>query len=136
MKLINLNRKEVNINTAKYKINWDKQISKPQKVVKDFLYPFWKSDNCFEELRIPNSLLRIDLLNITRKIIVEVSPRQHQEFNSFLHGNRFEFLASIKRDEQKRVFAELNNYKFVELYESDIKNLSKTLFLEKFNIFL
>lgn len=136
MKFINLRDREINVNISKYNIDWDKKVSKPQKAVKDFLFPYWKFDHCLEEFRIPNSLLRIDLINVSRQIIVEVSPRQHQKFNSFLHGDRFKFLECLKRDQQKRDFAEKNHYTFVELLEEDLSNLSKTLFLEKYNVIL
>jgi hypothetical protein len=136
LKFINLKNRLVDIPINKYNIDWDRAVSKPQKKVKDFLFPYWQYDHCCEEFRIPNSLLRIDIINLVKKIIVEVSPGQHQKFNPFFHKDRFEFLESIKRDSQKRKFAELNNYTFIELHDEYLLKLSHSLFLEKFGVSL
>jgi hypothetical protein len=120
-----------------YNIDWTgKKVSNPQQKTKDFLFPFFKHDHVLEEFVIPGSRLRIDLFNVSRKIIIEVSPKQHFEYSSFLHGSRINFKDQVKRDDQKRLWAEKNELRFVELIEIDLKNLTSELFEIKFGITL
>lgn len=136
MKLPKLGGKTlVNISVGQYLIDWDKTISKPQKKVSDFLRPYWNADCVLSELLIPGSLLRLDLVNTTRMIIVETSPDElHRNYNEFLHRNRAGFLKKLKADEKKRLWAEKAGFEYVELDSHDIKNLSKDLFLTKYGI--
>ena len=81
--------------------------------------------------------MKVDILNATKKIAVEVQGRQHSEFNKFFHKNSASnYLNAIKRDCQKREWLELNNFTLIELETSDVKNISKDLFEKKFNISL
>jgi len=139
MKLTKLNSyKLVNIkNLQKYYIDWDYKISGPQKRVKDFLYPYWRTHCVLEELIIPGSLLRCDLVNLTRSIVLEVSPLQHTKYNEFFHRSLSGFKESLKRDLAKGAWAERNGFTFVEIFDDDLKKgLSKAWFLEKYNITL
>lgn len=132
MKILNYKGKEISINPTQYLIDWNQKVSKPQKKVADFLYPYWKSDLVLQEFRIPGSLLRIDLFNVTKKIIVEVSPDEvHSKFTPFLHGDRVGFLRKLKADKSKMDWAERNNISFFELNSNDIKNLSVDLLINK-----
>lgn len=47
-----------------------------------------------------------------------------------MHGSRMKFLGTIKRDEQKRIWAEQNGLQYVELTDIHLKNLSKETFAE------
>jgi hypothetical protein len=130
-------QREVNINIAKYLIDWEpkKEVSKPQGLVKKFLRPFWKNDVVLEELKLPKSLMRCDLANISKKIILEISPEStHLKFNKFMHGSLAGYLAVIKRDEEKRLWAEHNEFTFIELNDDEINNLSKAMFKEKYDL--
>lgn len=132
MRIFDYKGKDVSINTSQYIINWDTKVSKPQKKVTDFLQPYWKSDLVLQEFRIPGSLLRIDLFNVSKKIVVEVSPDElHSNYNPFLHKDRAGFLKKLKADNQKMDWAERNKLLFVELNSGDIKNLSVELLVEK-----
>jgi hypothetical protein len=132
VRILNIRYKEVSVNPQEYIIDWDTKVSKPQKKVTDFLQPYWKSDLVLQEFRIPGSLLRIDLLNVTKKIIVEVSPDElHSNYNPFLHKDRAGFLKKLKADNQKMDWAERNKFLFVELTSLDIKNLSIELLVSK-----
>lgn len=132
MRIFDYKGKEISINPFQYIINWDTKVSKPQKKVTDFLQPYWKSDLVLQEFRIPGSLLRIDLFNVSKKIVVEVSPDElHSNYNPFLHKDRARFLQKLKADNQKMTWAERNELLFVELTSSDIKNLSIELLVNK-----
>lgn len=128
---------EVNVNTAKYSIDWSAAVSRPQKKVKDFLHSFWRYDNVLEEFVIPGSKLRIDLLNLTKiedynGVAVEISPQSSHSFNSFFHKDRVGgFLASVKRDLGKMEWIQANGFLYISLDDADLKNLTVEMFLEK-----
>lgn len=124
----------VNVNVMKYLVDWDRVVSKPQKQVKDFLFPYWKSHVVLEEFVVPRTRWRMDLINLTRKIAVEVSPDQHQQFNSFFYKNRFEFGAAIQRDIKKEEWAQKNGFLFIEIFAEDIKKLSEEWFKDTYKI--
>lgn len=130
MKIKNIFGKEVNKSFSKYKINWDRKVSKPQKRVKDIIHPYWAAQDVYEELYIPNSKLRIDLANLSIGKIVEISPSQHQKYNEFLHGSRLKYLEAQKRDLQKIDWCEMNGFDYVEIDENDLKQ-SDEFILEK-----
>lgn len=117
---------------ADYKIDWDKVVSKPQKKVKDFLYNYWEFDDVYEELRIPGSKLRIDLLNYSQKVAIEISPESSHSYNKFFHKNRAGgFLASVKRDLDKEKWCGDNDLFYICLKETDLSNLCLMMFEEK-----
>lgn len=125
------------INPARYKIKWDKkrargkngQFGNFQQEVKDFLKPYWFAHVVMEEMRIPGSLLTCDIVNATRKIIIEASGQQHLGFNKFFHNNRkANYLGQFHRDLAKQDWAARNGFKFLEIYETDLP-LKKEFFL-------
>ncbi len=132
------NGKPYKVAVKDYLIDWNKKVSKPQKKVKDFLFPFWKNHVCLEEFKIPRTLLRIDLMNLTRRIAVEVSPAAtHRQYNKHFHaGNRMNYANTLKRDSMKEEWIKANRFTFIELYDEDIDNLSIELFYTKFDTIL
>lgn len=133
--------KEVNVNTSKYFIEWNKKVSSPQKMVKDALYPFWQSHSVLEEFLIPGSLLRIDILNTTLRLAIEVSPSStHTKKNKFFHKSDEAFLSMIDNDAKKRVWIKDNNFILIELMDEELKEIKegkiKKLFLDKYGIVL
>lgn len=127
--------KPINIDIAKYRIDWDRVVSKPQKAVKDFLYFYWKGKIVLEEFKMPGSRFRFDIFNVTDHIIVEVSPRKvHGEFNKFFHRTRLGYAKSIKRDVSKYDWAEKNGFTLVEVFDDDINMLSREWFREKYGV--
>jgi very-short-patch-repair endonuclease len=79
--------------------------------------------------------MKVDILNATKKIAIEVNGPQHNSFNKFFHNNsRMSYLNSIKRDYQKREWLEKNNFKIIELEEQDIKKLSPEFIENTFGI--
>ena len=136
MRLYSLNGKLVNKNVSRYLVNWDKPSRiKIQFNVKKFFEQYWKSHIVYEEFPVYGSLMKVDLLNATKRIAVEVNGDQHESFNQFFHGNsRMNYLQSIKRDCKKAEWLEKNNFKFIEVYEKDLKNLSPDFFVQNFDI--
>lgn len=114
-----------------YLIDWRREVSKPQARVKQFLYPYWKTHVVVEELRIPGSRLRVDIINLTRRIAVEVSPSSSHSFNRHFHKNRITFGRAVQRDLDKQAWCEKNNFQYIELNDDDLDNLSKKMFAER-----
>lgn len=128
---------EVNVNIANYKIDWEQKVSAPQKKVTDFLRQFWEYDYVLQELRVPGSLLRLDIVNITKRIIVEVSPGSiHDKYSKFIHKSRGGFLKKVNADADKKKWAEINNFSFIELDNADIRAISKEMIEEKYGVIL
>ena len=130
MKLINLYGREVKVNPSKYLIDWDRTVSKPQKQVKDSLFQIWAADYVCEEFCIPGSKMRIDLINFSKKVAVEVSPKGSHKYNEFFNKNRENYLRATKRDISKAEWCEKNGFRFVEIKDQDLKEgriLSKVL---------
>jgi hypothetical protein len=131
-----LSGREVNLRLPPRKIVWDAKCrSIFQFNVKQFFKPFWLTHSVYEELRIPGNLLYIDLINFSKKIVVETSGKQHQEYNKHFHkGNPLNFVDQIKRDLNKEKWCEINNFRFIEIFPEDYENLSRKYIMEKFNI--
>ena len=138
MRLLNINGKLVNKNVRKNLIDWEaKSRSKLQFKFKQFFYPYWKNHIVYEEFPVYGSMLKVDILNATKRIAVEIQGNQHESFNEFFHDHsRLKYLQSIKRDVKKEKWLELNEFKFFELYESDLKNLSPHYIEEKTGILI
>ena len=136
MRLLNINGKLVNKNVNKYRIDWDgKSRSNLQFKFKQFFYPYWKNHIVFEEFPVYGSMMKVDLFNATKKIAIEIQGNQHESFNKFFHDNsRLKYLQSIKRDVAKSKWIDINNFKYLELYESDLKILSPQYIEDKFAI--
>ena len=138
MRLLNINGKLVNKNVRNYLVDWNgKCRSKLQFKFKQFFYPYWKNHIVYEEFPVYGTMLKVDLLNATKKIAIEIQGDQHESFNKFFHDNsRLKYLQSIKRDVKKEKWLEMNEFKFLELYESDLKNLSPQYIEEKCGILI
>ena len=128
MKIKNIFGKQVNKSFAKSKIDWDRSISKPQKRVKDIVKPIWCFQDVHEELYIPNSKLRIDLINFTTSTVIEVSPKQHDTYNDFFHKDRQTFLRSLERDFKKIEWCKMNEFQYIEIDETILKLNNEQIF--------
>lgn len=119
-----------------YLVDWDRKVSGPQKATKDFLKQYWQHDIVLEEARCPRSLLRIDLWNVSRSIVVEVSPRAvHDKYNPFFHGSLAGFRSAIKRDMEKHHWCELNGLALATIKDGDFP-LTAAFFQAQFGITL
>ena len=136
MRLFDINGRLVNRNVSNYIINWDKKSrSNVQFLTKQFLRPFWQSQIVYEEFPCFGTLLKVDILNATLKIAIEVHGKQHESFNSFFHnGNPANYLKGIKNDFKKIKWLEKNNFKLIEIMEDEVPKLDKDFFLSKFDL--
>ena len=138
MRLYNIYGKLQNKNVSKYLIKWDaKSCSKIQFRTKQFLKPYWQNQIVYEEFPVYGTRMRVDILNATKKIAIEVNGSQHSKFNKFFHkGSRLKYLESIKRDVAKANWLESNNFKLIEIEEDEIDSLSLGFFKKNYNIVL
>ena len=138
MKLYNIYGRVINKNVFKYLIKWDaKSKSNLQRKTKQFLKDYWQNHVVYEEFPVFGSRMRVDFLNATKKIAVEVHGPQHSEFNKFFHNDsRLNYLKSIKRDVKKEEWLALNRYTFVEIYHDEVEDLSVEFFKDTYNIIL
>ena len=136
MKLYDINGNLQSKNVSKYKIRWTKKSrSKIQFTVKQFLKPYWKNHVVFEEFPVFGTMMKVDLLNATTKIAIEVQGKQHSEFNEFFHGgSRMNYLRAIKRDQQKSKWLFDNGFKLIEINEEEIKTLPSNSLLKKLRL--
>ena len=138
MRLYNVNGNLQKKNVSKFLIDWNKKSrSKIQFKVKKFLEPFWKGHIVFEEFPVYGSKLKVDILNASNKLAIEVQGDQHNSFNKYFHGDsRLKYLESIKRDVMKAEWLENNNFKLIEINQNEVNELSKQFFEDKFKVFL
>jgi len=138
MRLLNINGTLTNKNVRRNLINWEgKSRSKLQFKFKELFYTYWNNNIVYEEFPVYGSMLKVDLLNATKKIAVEIQGNQHESFNKFFHDNsRLKYLQSIKRDVKKEKWLEMNDFKFLELYENDLKDLSPQYIEEKCGVLI
>jgi hypothetical protein len=137
MRLIGINGKLINKNVSKYKINWhEPSASNLQYQVKQFLCPYWKHQIVYEEFPVYQTRMRVDILNATKRIAVEVNGTQHSQYSKFFHGNRANYLRSIKRDFKKLEWLELNKFKLIEIEADEVEQLTEEFIEKKFNIII
>ena len=138
MRLYNIYGNLQSKNVSKYLIDWEaKSKSKLQFNVKQFFKTFWNKQIVYEEFPVFGSKMRVDFLNATKKIAIEVNGPQHTNFNKFFHNNsRIKYLDSITRDHQKALWLEQNNYKLIELEKKDIPLLNKSFFKKEFDVLI
>ena len=138
MRLFNVRGKLVTKNVSPYLIDWDgKSRSKIQFKVKQFLKDYWEKHVVYEEFPVYGSLMKVDILNATKRIAVEVNGDQHNEFNKFFHNNsRVEYWKSIKRDAEKQQWLEKNSFKLIEINEDEVDKISLMWIETKFNIII
>lgn len=122
MRFKTLSGKYKTIDLRKYIIDWDgKSLSKFQFGVKQFLKPYWQGQICCEELPVAGTRMRIDIYNANKKIAVEVSGAQHENFSKFHHNNsRFNYLKQIQRDQRKYEWCQLNEIQLIEIFPRDL----------------
>ena len=138
MRLFNTYGRLERRNVNKYLIKWDKPSrSKIQFEVKQFLKRYWQSCVVYEEFPVYGTRMKVDILNATKKLAVEVNGAQHSNYNKFFHANsRVNYLKSINRDFKKLEWLEQNSYNLLEINYDEIDLLSKEFFKKKFKVAL
>ena len=137
MRLYNIYGRQQYKNVEKYRVDWEAECrSKIQFKVKSFLKKYWENHIVYEEFPVYGTRLKVDLLNASNKIAVEVQGKQH-EFNKHFHGNsRLKYLQSIKRDIKKSQWLEKNEFTLVEVMQDEVPLINEKFFLDKYDITL
>jgi hypothetical protein len=138
MRLFDIRGNLVTRNVARYSVNWDgKCRSNIQFKVKQFLKPYWRPYIVFEEFPVFGTQLKVDLLNASLKIAVEVNGDQHTSFNPFFHrGSPANYLRGFKNDERKFLWLKRNGFTLIEIMEDEIPKLSRQFFQDQFGVTL
>ena len=124
-------------NVNKYLIDWDSSCkSKIQKKVKDFFRSHWENHIVYEEFPVFGSRLKVDLLNATKKIAVEIQGKQHTSYSKFFHCSRTGYWKSIKRDVTKENWLINNEFQLVEVNYDEVDSLSKKFLKQHYGIIL
>jgi hypothetical protein len=135
MRLFNIHGKLVSQRVSDNIIDWDgKSRSKIQFKVKQFFRPYWLSHIVYEEFPVYGTRLKVDFLNATIRLAIEVDGAQHNSFSKFFHQNRINYLHSLNRDCNKSDWLEKNGFKLINIVEEDIKSLSPEYLKDKFDV--
>lgn len=123
MLFTDLKGRQRDVSLSQYLIDWEpvREVSKPQAAAKAFFRPYWEHKQVLEELRIPGSKMRVDLVCIPDLLMVEVDGSQHGLYNAHFHGSLSGYTKAIKRDLDKERFAEANGFTLIRITEDDIK---------------
>ncbi len=135
MRLYSTAGRLVNKNVSRYLIDWDKKSrSKIQFKVKQFLKEHWENHIVYEEFPVYGTKLKVDILNATKKIAIEVNGRQHTSFNKFFHKTRINYLHSLKRDHKKLEWLKVNDFELIEIEEKEVPLVSYKFIEDKFGV--
>ena len=137
MRLYNIRGRLINKNVSKHLIDWKKKSrSNLQFKVKQFLKPFWEKHVVYEEFPVFGTRMKVDIVNVTKYIAVEVNGQQHSSFNKFFHNSRYGYFQSISRDVKKEDWLEKNGFTLLTIEYDEVGDLTETFIKEKFDISL
>lgn len=123
--LINTKHKPYKKTVTKYLIKWDEPSkSKLQYRFKQLFKKYWIGHTVFEEFPVFGTRQRVDFVNISLNIAVEINGLQHDKYTPHFHKNTQGFIKSLRLDREKREWLEMNNFNLIELMESDEKLFS------------
>ena len=117
-------------------IDWKKKSrSNLQFKVKQFLKPFWEKHVVYEEFPVFGTRMKVDIVNVTKYIAVEVNGQQHGSFNKFFHNNsRYNYFQSLNRDWKKEEWLEKNSFQVIVIEYNEVDFLTEEFIKEKFDI--
>lgn len=99
---------------------------KARQILKE-LYP---SIQILEEIQIPirkGEHLIVDFFIPLLSIIIEVQGQQHYEKSSLFHKSDNDFMKQKKRDNDKRLFCEINAFTLIELKYDEVNKWQEIL---------
>ena len=128
MKVLGLNNREYNLDLKKYivRANDTTKKSKYHLLARKLIKETFNGYTILEEVKLPGSrdpskksALFLDFLVPGVMMAIEVHGQQHYEYSPFFHKTKAGFFQSLKRDEIKSDWCELNSINLVVLKYSD-----------------
>lgn len=139
MIFLTLTNRRQDVRIPHYLIDWEaKSLSRFQWDVKQFLKPYWGGGDkvICEEMPVAGTRMRIDIVNVTDKVAVEIQGDQHNKVSAFFHGGSLaKYKAQIKRDLCKAEWCEKNGFTLVEIMPADLP-LTAKWFLDHYQVTL
>lgn len=121
MKWITSNGYSRVIHEKKYRINWNgPSLSNFQFTVKQFFKKYWEHDVVGEEVRLPDTKLRVDILNFSKKIAIEVNGLFHIEYTPYFQKSEKDFQHQVFKDVYKEHLLQKNGIEVIEIYEKNL----------------
>lgn len=124
MKVKGLDGKEKTLSLGKYRGKSGKS-SKLHESCRSLIKEVFPMVEILEEVRIPGSLLKLDFFLPSISLIVEADGRQHDKYTSFFHQDKREFYLSKKRDSDKELWAEINEFTVIRLSATESEDERK-----------
>jgi len=84
------------------------------------LQEIYKSVLILEEFGIPGTRLSLDFFIPAFQIAFEFQGAQHDEFNTLFHASKIDFIKQKNRDEQKKIWCEMNGIILIEVRDNGI----------------
>lgn len=136
MRVTKLNSsKEVLLKINKYRLDWRNDGNSSLEIkFRDLIYPFWKHYIVLFQCTVPGSLLKVDFLNCSKRLAVEINGPQHNKYIRHFHRSRNGYLNSLKRDISKFKWLEDNHIQILELQGEDLDLFSVDYIFKKFGI--
>lgn len=79
-------------------------------------YPLY---DVFEEVYVPGSKLKLDMVIPGAMLIIEADGSQHQTFNPFFHKTKADFARAKRRDADKNRWCADNGFRVVRLDDGE-----------------
>lgn len=86
---------------------------------REFLEENYPALQVLEEVKLPDSLLRLDFYLPVIKVAIEANGSQHEHFSLYMHGDKLSYSRSKGRDNRKAEFCRINNIRLVYFYADE-----------------
>jgi hypothetical protein len=95
-----------------------------QKKAHNILLEIFPNCSIYTEVGVPirkGKNIRFDFFILQYSLFIEVQGEQHEKFTSFFHKDKGSFLMAQNRDDEKKEWCLLNNYKIIELKYNEVE---------------
>jgi len=124
-----LNGRSYKWNMSKFRVFKDESRprSKYHILARQEIKSIYGSYSILEEVKIPGTKLYLDFFVPNLNLVIEVHGEQHYSYIPFFHKSKIGYLKSLKRDNEKIRFCELNNIGVVILKYDEQHNWRELL---------
>lgn len=125
MKYLGLDNRTYIINISDY-LNKPLYKSKLHLKVRELIKSYYGLSKTLEEVSIKGfprgKTLYLDFFIPNLKLVIEANGNQHTEHVGYFHSNKAKFLLAQNNDRLKKEWAELNGFKFIELFWNETED--------------